>query len=261
MKKFISMLAGVVMASSLFAVSAYAAGNVTFTADKTEVKEGETVTITINSLAKTVSTDGFNVQFDKDLFEVTSVAGNYYEAYHAIKQVAPPIDKMYDAVSTVAEANATGTFGFGFAGANDVNYQAAADLAKITFTAKVAGDAAFVLNENSAGASGYKGVVDTINVVVKGDEPVTPPAPVVTWKEADASWVAPEGKKAIWWPFDYEAGTFPGHVFVEVTDGTRTETIGIGTDAAYDVNGAVSFAVAVILDAEVDATNFDCVVK
>lgn len=260
MKKFISMLAGVVMASSLFAVSAYAA-NVTATVDKTEVNVGDKVVVTINSAAKEVAVDTFFLEFDKNLFTVDTILNNKGKEsftlnwYDDIEEMT--MANKYSA-STVDGANTNGAVSFLNTPPEAYSLDKKNGFAVITFTAKAAGDAVFTLTEDSAGgADAYKGVASTINVKVNA----VVEEPTVTWNEADASWAAPAGKKAIWWPFDFEAGTFPGHVFVEITDGTRTETIGIGADTEYNVNGDVSFAVAVILGADVDATNFDCVVK
>lgn len=270
MKKFISMLAGVVMASSLFAASAYAAGNVAFSVDATEVNVGETVTFTIDSNAKNISTDGFNIAFDTTKFECVdilddagySIKGEGDEAIYLFMQYKSgrnTVDLVYSC-SSLEDAAKNGTVAFYVpqGTAQDINEKA--PFAQVVFKAIEAVDnATFTLNENSAGGDKYNGVCDTINVTAKATTVEPPYEP--TWKAASSEWTAPEGKKAIWWPVDYAAGEFPGFVTVKVTDGTTTKSVGVGAANGFDIEGAVSFAVAAILDADVDATYFDCVVE
>lgn len=258
MKKFISMLAGVVMASTMFAASAYAENYWSMTVSPTEVEIGDTVTVVLATAEKTLGGDLAKVYYDTDAFELIDVIDDAGESYTSEDSEFLFAKKNYFTVNhSLAAKNVSFSWS---SGDTNKTMKENEEFATLTFKAIAATDGAeFKLFENCAadGADVFNGYVDseTEVVVVKGG------APAVTWNEADASWAAPAGKKAIWWPFDYEAGTFPGHVFVEVTDGARTETIGIGANADYDVNGAVSFAVAVILGADVDATNFDCVVK
>lgn len=262
MKKFISMLAGVVMASSLFAVSAYAA-NVSATADKTEVVVGEKVVVTIDSAAKSVATDTFYLEFDKDMFTVDTILNNKGKESFTLNWW-DDVEEMTMAnkysYTSVAEANNGGAVSFWYVGTDPVAYSKKAGFAVITFTAKKAGDASFTLVEDSAGGdNANKGTATELNVKVTA--PVVDDEP--TWTAASSEWAAPAGKKAIWWGFDFAAGEFAGHQFITVTDGAEvptTKTVGVGAVDGYDIDGAVSFAVAVILDEDVDAAKFDAYV-
>lgn len=258
MKKFISMLAGVVMASTMFAASAYAENYWSMTVSPTEVEEGDIVTVVLATAEKTLGADMAEVYYDGAAFELVDIKDDAGESYTSEDCEFLFAKKNYFDVSA-NDALKCVTFVWASTGDNKTMSENDA-FATITFKAIAPSTGSeFKLKENCAvnGADIYNDFVpsETEVVVVKGG------APAVTWKEADAAWTAPEGKKAIWWPFEYAEGKFPGHVFVEITDGSRTETIGVGADADFDINGAVKFAVAVILGADVDATNFDCKVK
>lgn len=186
MKKLLSLALATAMAISTVATTAFAAnGNVSFTFDKTEVEPGAEIAVTINSAAKTISTDGFYVTYDVDKFEVVSMtddagfSGN--DALYTLQYINSR-GKEVDREFSIAENNASiGSVSFGFANTEDVEYIAKNGFAVIKFRAKsdASGTADFVLNENSAGASSYKGVVDTVSVTVKAAG-VTPVAPAVT---------------------------------------------------------------------------------
>lgn len=246
MKKFISMLAGVVMASSLFAVSAYAA-NVTATADKTELKVGEKVVVTIDSAAKEVAVDSFYLEFDKDAFTCDSVLNSkgkssFTLSYYDEDEEVTMTNKFEAA--TAEGANTEGAVGFSFTAGNGISYDKKSGFAVITFTAKKEGAAVFTLVEDSAGgADQFSGVASTINVTVKADEP---PVDNNNYGTAGNEF---EGKATKYWTVDFAEWT--GAADVSLTDGTTTKTINVTTadDSEYDIAGAVSFYVYVIGDA------------
>lgn len=245
MKKFISMLAGVVMASSLFAVSAYAA-NVTATADKTELKVGEQVVVTIDSAAKEVAVDSFYLEFDKDAFTCDSVLNSkgkssFTLSYYDEDEEVTMTNKFEAA--TAEGANTEGAVGFSFTAGNGISYDKKSGFAVITFTAKKEGAAVFTLVEDSAGgADQFSGVASTINVTVKADEP---PVDNNNYGTAGNEF---EGKATKYWTVNYEAGAFTGTdvITLKEKDSDKTATINVTTTDDFDIAGAVSFYVYVI---------------
>lgn len=264
MKKFISMLAGVVMASSLFAATAFAADgnpNWSMTIDKNgkdALEIGDEVVITLASEAKSIGGDIVKVYFDTDAFECVNVTDADGYAWDEGEFLLAK--KNYYTPSLNQNAKNV-SFSWLSMGAN-VSKKSSDEFAILTFKAIAASEGAeFTLYEESSSdtGDGYIGYIDAEKetVVVNGGEPPYEP----TWTAASSEWAAPAGKKAIWWPVDFAAGEFDGYVDVTVTNGEDSKTVGVGAANGFDIEGAVSFAVAVILDEAVDATYFDCVVE
>lgn len=259
MKKFISMLAGVVMASSLVAVTAFAAGgnpNWSMTIDNAEVEVGDIVTVQLGTEKKTLGADVVNVYYDTDKFEFVDIAdadgclfskeeaefkfaaGAYLEPGHnpAMKTVA------FMWVGTGAEKT----------------MKANEEVAFITFKAIEAGEAVFSLKEQSSGTDGFKGDVDAQTVTVKGSEPVTPPAPTASVaikaakKTTDANWVAEYGN-TMFWGVDFANAGFNGEALVKIFSADKERELIVKTPADAEVNGEASFGVFVIVGDSEDA--------
>lgn len=143
--------------------------NLSMNVSAESVNIGETVTVKLSTDAMTVSSFTCGVQFDNTKFECTSFVGSDedYPTYIFINKVSGKTTEEYFNVGTVADANSTGYVGFGIAGTADTEYVACADFVTITFTAKAAGDADFVLYEDSAGTNDHKtDAADTQTVTV-----------------------------------------------------------------------------------------------
>ena len=80
-KRLLSLLLSLLLLLSLVPATALAAsGNISMTVSPSTgtmdtLHVGDTVTVTVSNQAMTVSTFTFNVQFDKDKFECTSIVG------------------------------------------------------------------------------------------------------------------------------------------------------------------------------------------
>lgn len=262
MKKFISMLAGVVMASTMFAASAYAENYWSMTVSPTEVEIGDTVTVVLATEAKTLGGDLVKVGYDTDVFEFIDCVDVDDNSYTSEDSEFKFASKNFFAVSHNENAKVV-TFSWSSGDGLNKTMKANDEFAFITFKAKAASEGAvFTLFENCAldGADVYNGYVDAEAKTVKVNGAVEPPYEP-TWTAASSEWAAPAGKKAIWWPVDFAAGEFDGYVDVTVTNGEDSKTVGVGAANGFNIEGAVSFAVAVILDEAVDATYFDCVVE
>lgn len=190
MKKFLSALLSVAMVSSAFVTSAFAAaGNVSFEADKTEIATDEVISITVKSAEKTVSTDGFGVDFDTAKFELVDVVDNYGKSLAAGEaqrfrlsyedEYGDTNNQNFSVKPDLNNSNNTGTVSWGFANTVDVTYKAAT-IGVIKFAPKAGTTAGtFTLWENS---TAFNGIIDTIDVTVKA----APPAEVkVTGITAD----------------------------------------------------------------------------
>ena len=184
MKKVISLLLSAAMSFSVVATAAFAAeGNVQFSFDKDTYKPGEEITVTIDSLAKTISTDGFNVAYDTSKIEAVTILDDAGYAdgeggWWTI-QYLNPRGQQLDREFSVHEINhETGVVGFGFANTEDVDYLEKLGFAQIKFKVKddATGTAIFTLNENSGGADGYVGVNDTKEITIESDTPAPQPA-------------------------------------------------------------------------------------
>lgn len=142
-KRLISLVLCLTLALALISVSAFAADgktNLSVAADPTKVEQGSTVTVTISNSAMQVSSITGGVEFDKDLLECTSVEEG---------------DLELDPLSTVDEANSSGTVGFAIIGTKDRNRKAGT-MVTATFKAKKTGTATITLYEDSDGTDGYK---------------------------------------------------------------------------------------------------------
>ena len=129
---------------------------------------GDTVTVTVSNQAMTVSTFTFNVQFDKDKFECTSIVGadsNYPDEIGLEKESGKNTWAGVQTKSTLTEANNNATVGFGWAAAGDTKYKAAT-IVTITFKVKATGSAKFVLSEDSGGTNGFKGEVSSTSATI-----------------------------------------------------------------------------------------------
>ena len=129
---------------------------------------GDTVTVTVSNQAMTVSTFTFNVQFDKDKFECTSIVGadsNYPDEIGLEKESGKNTWAGVQTKSTLTEANNNAPVGFGWAAAGDTKYKAAT-IVTITFKVKATGSAKFVLSEDSGGTNGFKGEVSSTSATI-----------------------------------------------------------------------------------------------
>lgn len=182
MKKFLSALLSVAMISSAFVTSAFAAnGNVSFSADTTEIAAGETVSITVKSAAKTITSDGFGIEFNNAEFELVDVVDAYGkslakgEAQRFRLQYVDEYDETQNQNFSVKptgidDANSKGIVSWGFANTTDVTYKAAT-IGVASFIAKEnVKSGTFTLFEDSGSTDGYTGTVDTITVTVKASD-------------------------------------------------------------------------------------------
>ena len=129
---------------------------------------GDTVQIVVSNSAMTVSTFTFNVKFDKEKFECTSIVGadsEYPDDIGLEKESGKTTWVSAHTKSTLSKANNTATVGFGWAATDDTKYKAAT-IVTITFKAKAPGSAEFVLSENSGGTDGYKNTVSTASATI-----------------------------------------------------------------------------------------------
>lgn len=129
---------------------------------------GDTVQIVVSNSAMTVSTFTFNVKFDKEKFECTSIVGadsEYPDDIGLEKESGKTTWVSAHTKSTLLEANNTATVGFGWAATGETKYKAAT-IVTITFKAKAPGSAEFVLSENSGGTDGYKNTVSTASATI-----------------------------------------------------------------------------------------------
>ena len=142
-KRLISLVLCLTLALTLISASAYAADgktNLSVAVSPATVEQGGTVTVTISNSAMQVSSITGGVEFDKELLECTSVEEG---------------DLELDPLSTVDEANSSGTVGFAIIGTKDRNRKAGT-MVTATFKAKKTGTATFTLYEDSDGTDGYK---------------------------------------------------------------------------------------------------------
>ena len=173
-KRLLSLLLSLLLLLSLVPATALAAsGNVSMTVSPSTgtmdtLHVGDTVTVTVSNQAMTVSTFTFNVQFDKDKFECTSIVGadsNYPDEIGLEKESGKNTWAGVQTKSTLTEANNNATVGFGWAAAGDTKYKAAT-IVTITFKVKATGSAKFVLSEDSGGTNGFKGEVSSTSATI-----------------------------------------------------------------------------------------------
>ena len=173
-KRLLSLLLSLLLLLSLVPATALAAsGNISMTVSPSTgtmdtLHVGDTVTVTVSNQAMTVSTFTFNVQFDKDKFECTSIVGadsNYPDEIGLEKESSKNTWAGVQTKSTLTEANNNATVGFGWAAAGDTKYKAAT-IVTITFKVKATGSAKFVLSEDSGGTNGFKGEVSSTSATI-----------------------------------------------------------------------------------------------
>ena len=173
-KRLLSLLLSLLLLLSLVPATALAAsGNISMTVSPSAgtmdtLHVGDTVTVTVSNQAMTVSTFTFNVQFDKDKFECTSIVGadsNYPDEIGLEKESGKNTWAGVQTKSTLTEANNNATVGFGWAAAGDTKYKAAT-IVTITFKVKATGSAKFVLSEDSGGTNGFKGEVSSTSATI-----------------------------------------------------------------------------------------------
>ena len=175
-KRLLSLLLSLVMLLTMAPITALAdgsSGNVSMVVTPSAgtmdtLRIGDTVQIVVSNSAMTVSTFTFNVKFDKEKFECTSIVGadsEYPDDIGLEKESGKTTWVSAHTKSTLSEANNTATVGFGWAATDDTKYKAAT-IVTITFKAKATGSADFVLNENSGGTDGYKNTVSTTSATI-----------------------------------------------------------------------------------------------
>ena len=173
-KRLLSLLLSLLLLLSLVPATALAAsGNISMTVSPSTgtmdtLHVGDTVTVTVSNTAMTVSTFTFNVKFDKEKFECTSIVGadsEYPDDIGLEKESGKTTWVDAQTKSTLQEANNTAAVGFGWAAADDTKYKAAT-VVTITFKAKAPGSAEFVLSEDSSGTNGFKGEVSSTSATI-----------------------------------------------------------------------------------------------
>lgn len=175
-KRLLSLLLSLVMLLTMAPITTLADGSspnvnmvVTPSAGTMDtLRIGDTVQIVVSNSAMTVSTFTFNVKFDKEKFECTSIVGadsEYPDDIGLEKESGKTTWVSAHTKSTLSEANNTATVGFGWAATADTKYEAAT-IVTITFKAKAPGSAEFVLSEDSGGTDGYKNTVSTASATI-----------------------------------------------------------------------------------------------
>ena len=173
-KKLLSLLLSVLMVLTIVPVTALAAGaNISMVVTPSAgtmntLHVGDSVTVVVSNKAMTVSTFTFNIAFNKDKFECKSIVGSDSEWPDSIginKTSGKTTWVDATTTSTIAEANSSGSVGFGWSATADVSYSEG-KIVTITFVAKQTGDASFVLSEDSGGSGGYKDTVSTTTATI-----------------------------------------------------------------------------------------------
>lgn len=172
MKKFVSLALCVVMMMSLLVTTAFAKGEENLSLSATGTAEvGETIVVKVNSKALVADSFAFSFDFDNVALECVSIEGTQdADGVYLVPEAGYPW--LATAVSTVSEANASGTVGFGWAGSADVNYKAGT-IAVVTFkvVAEPAGDLEFVMYGGNGLALG-----NSSNATVQKPAPIVPVA-------------------------------------------------------------------------------------
>ena len=154
--------------------------NVTMTVSSTSVDVGDTVTVTVSCIEHTVAGFGFYLEFDKDLLECTEIIGAYgeedpeYYCLFYLNSRGREAEVEAQVKDSVENTNSDGIYSFGWVPGSDTTILEQT-LITLNFTAKAAGTANFVLNEQSSGTDEFKGVADdTQSVTINA--PVSYPA-------------------------------------------------------------------------------------
>lgn len=182
MKKVLSLFLCIAVIISTFTVTTMAAenGNINISADKTSLKVGEDIVVTLSNDEMTVSSFTGGTYFDKDKFTVTSIKDARGRTNGYIKDKEwEDWNGPFTAFATVDNANSSGTAGWALSGTEDVTYLAGTVMV-ITLTAKAAGDATFTVYESTAGTDGYTSDAASSLKVTIAAAGVTPVDPVVT---------------------------------------------------------------------------------
>lgn len=172
-KKLISLLLCLTMVATLLSSTALAVGgetNVSLTISKETVSAGDEVEVVLSYGDMTVSSFACGFSFDTDKYECVSIVGadpEYPDEFGINKTTGKNTWVGATASPTVEESNVTGTVGFVVAGTRDVSY-AAGVILTAKFVAKVDGEVAFTLYEDSDGKDGCK---VSVNVIPAAGEP------------------------------------------------------------------------------------------
>ena len=173
-KRVLSLVLSLLMLLSITPVTALAEGsNVSMTVTPStgtmeSLHIGDSVTVVVSNTAMTVSTFTFNIAFDTEKFECTSIVGNdedYKEVVYLTKESGRNPDLEATSISSITEANGNGHVGFGWAQTGDTAFKAG-NIVTITFIATAIGSASFVLSEDSDGSNGYKGEASTVEATI-----------------------------------------------------------------------------------------------
>lgn len=267
MKKIITMLMGVVMASSMFIATAHADETpyCSISADKAgEINIGDEVVFSVSLDERNVTAEVVGIKFDTNLWEcvkVTNSAGKRTWKLPAYNYGVNPEEEDVETElsysgSSVTAANTSGKATLSFLDTGSVSYVADAvdNALKVTLKAKeVVADteATVTLYQELDGPAITEFGTDTVypETAYIGDAEVltyTIKAPVVDEKDYGTAGNEFEGKATKYWTVDFAEWT--GAADVSLTDGTTTKTINVTTadDSEYDIAGAVSFYVYVI---------------
>lgn len=198
MKKFVSLALCVAMMMSLLVTTAFAKGEENLSLSvpgDVEAVVGETIVVKVNNKALVADSFAFSFDFDNVALECVSIEGTQdADGVYLVPEAGYPW--LATAVSTVSEANASGTVGFGWAGSADANYKAGT-IAVVTFkvVAEPAGDLVFEMYGGNGLALG-----NSSNATVQKPAPTPPPVYYTVTLHANNGSGATE-------EYDYEAGT------------------------------------------------------
>ena len=151
--------------------------NITIATGADTVSIGGTFTVTLATKAMKVSTFTGGISFDRNKLEVVSVAGGNASSVIGLQDSEGNIFSLIH--STAAEANKSGTVGFGIIGTKDKAYTAGS-FAVVTFKVKAEGTAAITVYEDTAGTNAYKSdsaVVKAITLTAAATGGQTDPDP------------------------------------------------------------------------------------
>lgn len=133
--------------------------NLSLALSKSNVKVGDTFTATLTNKGMNIISIIAQMRFNKDILEVVSITEN--EGYTNLASGA-----AVKVRPTVDEANTNGVVGMSIANTAESWYPAK-DIVTVTFKAKVAGNTAISLHEDSDGTNGYRGDISGGTVMVE----------------------------------------------------------------------------------------------
>lgn len=180
MKKLLPILFCVVMVVTI-ALTAYAAGgetNVYMTVDKTEVKPGDTITVTLSCNNMKVTSFTAGIRYDKTQLDITSIVSDDPEypedfgLYQKSKGSSTWVPAT--AMSTIQQAKANGQVGFGYAGTTDKEYVGSV-LFTVTFVVKegVTDSITIGAYEDTAGTDAFQNKDEDGNNILNETKTVT----------------------------------------------------------------------------------------